>query len=246
MDIFSETDILRVWMDLLFSPLGLMLAGLVVFRIALDRLLPTRPRRRRAKPSPRTRSGSRDVLSVALLLSGAWIVTGAITTSSTDGTNQGSVASWLGCLTPVSWAAFAAALAVEDHSKKRDRVLRENLDDLNALSPTAFEVFVADLFRRRGYEARVVGGDGDHGVDIVVKNLEAERELVQCKRWGGKWIGEPVVRDFYGALIHDGDAVRGYIVTTTFFSKAAREWAKGKPIDLVDGKKLVESVRLIG
>jgi restriction endonuclease Mrr len=54
------------------------------------------------------------------------------------------------------------------------------------------------------------------------------------------------VRDFYGALVHDGEAVRGYIVTTTFFSRAAREWTKGKPIDLVDGKKLVESVPLIG
>jgi restriction endonuclease Mrr len=40
--------------------------------------------------------------------------------------------------------------------------------------------------------------------------------------------------------------VHGYIVTTSFFSEVARAWAAGKPIDLIDGKKLVEAVRLIG
>lgn len=88
---------------------------------------------------------------------------------------------------------------------------------------------------------QVVGGDGDHGVDLVVTNPDGERELVQCKRWGRKWLGEPVVRDFYGALMHDGVAVRGYIVATSFFSHAARTWAERKPLKLIDGEELART-----
>jgi len=122
----------------------------------------------------------------------------------------------------------------------------ESLADIRNFSSDEFEDFVAGIFLKRGYKASIVGGEGDHGVDIVVTNPQGERELVQCKRWDRKWIGEPIVRDFYGAFVHDGDAVRGYIVTTSFFSRAARDWAEGKPIDLIDGKRLAEAVELIG
>ncbi len=132
------------------------------------------------------------------------------------------------------------------YSRHRRRYDDESLGDIRDLSPDHFEKFVAGLFVKRGYEASIVGGDGDHGVDIVVTNPQGERELVQCKRWDRHWIGEPVVRDFYGAFMHDGQAVRGYIVTTSVFSDAARAWVDGKPIALIDGKGLVEAVRLIG
>jgi restriction system protein len=119
------------------------------------------------------------------------------------------------------------------------------LDEILRLSPGGFEEFVADLFRRKGYSVRVVGADGDHGVDLEMTDPNGDRVLVQCKRWDRRWIGEPVVRDFYGALMHDGSAVRGYIVTTSFFSNAARAWAEGKPIRLVDGTALARSAEKI-
>ena len=131
-------------------------------------------------------------------------------------------------------------------SRPRGRYEEESLGEIKNFSADEFEDFVAGLFLKRGYKASIVGRDGDHGIDIVVTNPQGERELVQCKRWDRRWIGEPIVRDFYGAYVHDGDAVRGYIVTTSFFSRAARDWAQGKPIDLIDGKKLAEAVDLIG
>jgi len=123
---------------------------------------------------------------------------------------------------------------------------RQSLEDIRHLSADGFEDFVAGLFLARGYKAKIVGGDGDHGVDIVLSNPQGDRELVQCKKWDRWWVGEPVVRDFYGAFVHDGQAVRGYIVTTSVFSEAAREWAEGKPIHLIDGKELAEAVEVIG
>ncbi len=119
------------------------------------------------------------------------------------------------------------------------------LEILQDLSPAGFEEFVTDLFRRRGYKASRVGNRGDHGVDILLRNPNGERELVQCKNWKNKWVGEREVRDFYGALIHDEEAVRGYIVTTNYFSEPARKWASGKPIDLIDADQLMEAVAII-
>ena len=54
------------------------------------------------------------------------------------------------------------------------------------------------------------------------------------------WVGEPVVRDFYGTTLHE-KADRGILVTTGTFRNAAREWAKGKPLALEDGEEFLQT-----
>jgi hypothetical protein len=112
---------------------------------------------------------------------------------------------------------------------------------LLALSPEAFEVLVAELFDSYGHQAQVAGRASDHGVDVVVQSAQGEKWVVQCKRYAGS-VGEPVVRDLYGVLQHEG-AQRGYLVTTGNFTTQARAWAEGKPIILYDGKALVALIR---
>lgn len=57
-----------------------------------------------------------------------------------------------------------------------------------------------------------------------------------------KWVDESVVRDLYGAMMHDGPETKGYLVTTSTFSEAARAWAEGKPITLIDGQRLARAI----
>lgn len=113
--------------------------------------------------------------------------------------------------------------------------------DLLDVSPTQFEKMVVDLYEIRGYKAKRTGSTGDHGVDVLVQTPKGEKWIVQCKRWRG-WVGEPVVRDFFGALHHE-KADRGVLITTGTFSNAAREWAKGKPLSLVDGREFLDTWR---
>lgn len=143
------------------------------------------------------------------------------------------------------WVGGGIYIVYQWRARKARLSLQQDIASLKSLTVHEFEEFVANLFRKRGYQARVVGDVGDHGIDIEVINLQGEKELVQCKRWTKKWLGERIVRDFYGALMHDEEAVRGYIVTTSYFSKAARKWAQGKPISLIDGPDLSEAVQLI-
>jgi len=113
--------------------------------------------------------------------------------------------------------------------------------DLLEISPAEFEDMVVGLYRLKGYSATRTGATGDHGVDVIVKTQSGQKWVVQCKRWRG-WVGEPVVRDFYGTMQHE-KADRGVLVTTGTFSNAAREWAKGKPLGLVDGKEFLRNWR---
>ena len=94
------------------------------------------------------------------------------------------------------------------------------LDELQDLSPKEFEHYVAGLFRRKGYRAVVRGRAGDHGVDLELRAPTGKRAIVQCKRYQNT-VGEDVVRELFGTLIHE------------------RDWAQGKPITLIDGRTLV-------
>lgn len=100
------------------------------------------------------------------------------------------------------------------------------------VTPQGFERLVAETFRARGYAVENRRYSGDHGVDLLVRRGR-ERAVVQCKRYSGS-VGEPVIRDLYGAMGHEG-ANRGYVVTSGRFTDPARRWARGKRIVLVDG-----------
>jgi HJR/Mrr/RecB family endonuclease len=112
------------------------------------------------------------------------------------------------------------------------------IEDFLKLSPSDFEAMIIELYVRAGHKAKRTGATGDHGVDIVVEAKNGEKWVVQCKRWKGS-VGEPIVRDFYGVVQHE-KADKGILFSTGRYTAPAQEWAKGKPITLYDGNKLVD------
>jgi restriction system protein len=119
----------------------------------------------------------------------------------------------------------------------------KTLAEMLALEPVEFENWVAMLFQLTGYKVRNTQEVADHGIDLLVTDGHVRYGLVQCKRYRGT-VGEPVVRDLYGTLIHE-NADFGWLVTTGGISRQARAWALagGKPLELWDGQKLVELAR---
>ncbi|MEA3337988.1 MAG: restriction endonuclease [Chloroflexota bacterium] len=109
---------------------------------------------------------------------------------------------------------------------------------LQEMSPSEFEVWVKELFEERGYWVENTPDSSDHGIDLRIVAPDGTQALVQCKRYSGT-VGEPAVRDLYGAMQHE-DVNQGYLVTTGRFSQAAEQWAVGKPIELIDGQQLVQ------
>ena len=120
-----------------------------------------------------------------------------------------------------------------------------NLEQLQALDPGAFEAYVAErLFMRLGYQADNTRNTKDGGIDVLVTDRFGQTAVVQCKRYRGT-VGEAVVRDLYGTMMH-ANATYAYLVTTGAISDEARRWAQGKPIDLIDGPQLVELTKSKG
>jgi hypothetical protein len=129
---------------------------------------------------------------------------------------------------------------------RKGRIMRKaerasGSDELLNLSPREFEEAVVELYRVMGHKSRRTGSVGDHGVDVVVDTSGGEKWIVQCKRWRGI-VGEAVIRDFYGVLHHE-KADRGAVITTGTFSFQARQWARGKPIELVDGDEFLRLLK---
>ncbi len=112
-----------------------------------------------------------------------------------------------------------------------------NLEELFKINPKEFEHYVAELFRQKGYQVEVRGRSGDHGVDLELTGAGYKKAIVQCKRYRDT-VGEKIIRDLYGTLLHE-KVSRAFLVTTAEISDAARGWAEGKPITLIDGLTLV-------
>ncbi|MED9972350.1 MAG: restriction endonuclease [Lachnospira sp.] len=61
--------------------------------------------------------------------------------------------------------------------------------------------------------------------------------VIQAKRYTNV-VGVSAVRDLYGTLMNDG-AMKGILVTTSNYGNDAYEFAKGKPIQLINGAELL-------
>jgi restriction system protein len=117
----------------------------------------------------------------------------------------------------------------------------QKIEDLLKLEPEQFETLVASIFRAYGHHAETASAGSDHGIDVIVHSVGGEKWIVQCKRYSGS-VGEPIVRDLYGTMLHEG-AQKAYLVTTGSYTTQAKTWADGKPIILYDGEKLVKLIR---
>jgi restriction system protein len=104
--------------------------------------------------------------------------------------------------------------------------------------PLTFESFVADVFKRsKGGTTWVSLASGDFGVDFE-HDTRRGKFLGQVKCYKGDLPFEPI------ALIHSNmvkqGAEGGYVITTGSFTPAAKSYAEGLNIELIDGVNLVE------
>lgn len=111
--------------------------------------------------------------------------------------------------------------------------------NLSSMDPLAFEELVRQLLETMGYQARLTKASHDGGVDIEAYNpqpIVGGKIVVQCKRYSGV-VGASYIRDLAGVVQHEG-ATKGILITTSHFSPDAQSFARGKPLELIDGPQL--------
>lgn len=126
-------------------------------------------------------------------------------------------------------------------------VVEELLRRIKHESPDFLEQAVLTLLHKMGYgssqdDLEHLGGAGDGGVDGVINQdtLGLDQIYVQAKRYGDGTIGRPQIQGFVGALAGK-HASRGIFITTSDFSKEAREYASNireTRVILIDGEDL--------
>jgi len=137
-------------------------------------------------------------------------------------------------------AAFMSFLGARRRRQLLDT--RTGLESISALGWRDFESLVGEAFRRRGYTVEETGlGGADGGIDLILRR-DGRRILVQCKQWRRQKVPVNVVREMYGLLTHHAaDEVR--IATLGGFTGDAERFARGKPIELMNGETLLEMIQ---
>lgn len=107
-----------------------------------------------------------------------------------------------------------------------------------------FEVLVRDLiqkeFAREGCKVEVTQASRDAGVDAIAFDedpIRGGKYVIQAKRYNNI-VPLSAVRDLFGT-VHNEGAVKGILITTSYYGKDSLEFVKNKPLKLINGEELI-------
>lgn len=148
---------------------------------------------------------------------------------------------WLSPLIGVFILVVVLFQLAANNKRKKLFKYQNSITDLYQINWSDFEYLVTETFHRDGYYVKQSGGaKADGGIDLMA-HKDGFRHIVQCKQWKSQSVGVSLVREMYAVCIHEkADSV--FIVTCGYFTKEARDFAKGKPIVLINGQELVKWV----
>jgi restriction system protein len=143
----------------------------------------------------------------------------------------------------VDWRPAGIEAQVQRINQAARDQLRANL---HAMPPDRFEALIGELLIQMGFDERTVEvtkRSGDGGIDVMgvyhAAGLTEVNAAVQVKRWKGN-VQAPTVTSLRGSLqVYQ----QGIIITTSDFSKGAREEAAAPNktrIGLLNGQDLLE------
>ncbi|MCT2196126.1 restriction endonuclease [Paenibacillus sp. p3-SID1389] len=116
--------------------------------------------------------------------------------------------------------------------------------NLAAMDWEDFEHLIRELFEKEfqttGGEVKVTQASRDGGVDAIAFDpdpIRGGKIIIQAKRYTNT-VSVSAVRDLYGSVVNEG-ATKGILVSTADYGPDAYEFAKGKPLTLLNGSNLL-------
>jgi len=127
--------------------------------------------------------------------------------------------------------------------------LQQIQQKLLQVSPKEFEDLVARLIHYLGYpNVKVTKRSGDGGIDVLSTRFTdygIERIAVQCKRYRTP-VGVDVAREFLGAIQDDKSIVKGYLVTTSEFTRDCINYCQRHNIEMINGVRMAQYTKQFG
>ncbi|GAA0878975.1 hypothetical protein GCM10009119_19430 [Algoriphagus jejuensis] len=131
---------------------------------------------------------------------------------------------------------FVSSYDVADKINEGDNLASMDWEDFEHLLR---EIFGKE-FNSNGGEVKVTQASRDGGVDAVAFDpdpIRGGKIVIQAKRYTNT-VGVAAVRDLYGTVLNEG-ATKGILVTTADYGPDAYEFARNKPITLMNGSNLL-------
>lgn len=148
-----------------------------------------------------------------------------------------------------SLSPIAPIISIEKEDKRfvSGYDVADSLDESNNLAAMDwqdFENLIREIFEKEfssnGGEVKITQASRDGGVDAIAFDpdpIRGGKIVIQAKRYTNV-VGVSSVRDLYGTTMNEG-ATKGILVTTADYGPDAYEFAKGKPLTLLNGGNLL-------
>jgi len=157
---------------------------------------------------------------------------------------KGVASSKLSSLTPIqpilqiskSDKRFVDSYTVAHTLDEKTNIAAMDWEDFEHLVRELFE----EEFSMEGGEVRVTQASRDGGVDAIAFDpdpIRGGKIVIQAKRYTNV-VGVAAVRELYGTILNEG-ATKGILVSTADYGPDAYNFAKDKPITLLNGSNLL-------
>ena len=108
-------------------------------------------------------------------------------------------------------------------------------ESIHYMDGTEFENFMANVLAEKGYHVQTTPKSGDQGVDLLL-TMDGRKVAVQLKRYTGA-VGNAAVQAVVAGMFHY-QAKEAWVITTSTFTKSAKQLAMSNRVRLIDGREL--------
>lgn len=119
------------------------------------------------------------------------------------------------------------------------RIRKSGIKEVDSMTGEDFELFLGELFKRRGYKVSYTATSGDYGADLILKD-GPEIIVVQAKRYANT-VGVKAVQEIVSA-VRMYNATEAWVVTNNYYTRQAEKLADMNDVYLIDRDELIDMI----
>ena len=124
-------------------------------------------------------------------------------------------------------------------TRRGAKLRKAGMKEIDQMTGEEFELFLGELFKKRGFKITYTSISGDYGADLILRDGD-EKIAVQAKRYSGN-VGVKAVQEIIGAVkMYDAD--EAWVVTNSYFTKQAIKLAEINEVYLIDRDELIDMI----
>lgn len=126
-----------------------------------------------------------------------------------------------------------------ENEEKETKPHRFCIGDVDRMDGRAFEIFIAELFEKKGYSVSLTPSSGDFGIDVIIED-DFTKIGIQTKCYSAN-VPNSAVQEAVTGIRHYG-LDKAMVATNSYFQPSAKTLAKENNVILWDRKRLKKEI----